>query len=246
MTQGGQARRTSRARAAAAVRATRAVHPGQRRRPCRCSPAAAVACERAPSPDDDINYSVLALMMLEAHGASLSTEAVLVAGLPRRRAARLGLARAERAAYQVLADACRARVVRDGRAGAPLDIILLDGTWSETRSLARRLPPETATVALAGDATSKPSRFSCVRRRSVEQEESGRTSTLEAYILLALELGEPTEACEALDGYLGDLVDALEFGKTASVVAAARASWQIRCAESSGARSLPPMSSTSN
>ena len=33
------------------------------------------------------------------------------------------------------------------------------------------------------------------------------------------------EACEALDGYLGDLVDALEFGKTAKPsIAAARAS----------------------
>ena len=83
----------------------------------------------------------------------------------------------------------------------------------------------TTTVALAGDASTRPSRFSCVRRRSVEQEESGQTSTLEAYILLALELGEPTEACEALDGYLGDLVDALEFGKTAKPsVKAARAS----------------------
>ena len=80
-------------------------------------------------------------------------------------------------------------------------------------------------IVPSSDADTRPSRFSCVRRRSVEQEESGRTSTLEAYILLALELGEPAEACEALDGYLGDLVDALEFGKTAKPsIKAARAS----------------------
>jgi len=155
---------------------------------------------------------------------------LLVAGLPSDDEQLERLLRAPNTAVLYpAADALSPAQLRARRAadngGAPLDILLLDGTWSETRSLARRLPPETTTVALAGDATSKPSRFSCVRRRSVEQEESGRTSTLEAYILLALELGEPTEACEALDGYLGDLVDALEFGKTAKPsIKAARAS----------------------
>ena len=121
---------------------------------------------------------------------------------------------AERAARR---DSARTTVVAGGGAdGEPrieslgegsLDILLLDGTWSQARLLARQLPPAVTMVALES-VTSTFGKL--VRDQSSQRTESARVCTLEAYAQLAAELGDAPAAVEALHRYLARMIDALE------------------------------------
>ena len=74
-------------------------------------------------------------------------------------------------------------------AAAPLDIILLDGTWNQARMMGRSLPGSVPRVAIS--CAEQRSVFGClVRKQGKQREEAGRISTVEAYAQLALALGD--------------------------------------------------------
>lgn len=87
-----------------------------------------------------------------------------------------------------------------------LDILLLDGTWSQARLLARQLPSSVPMVALQH----VHSNFGMVvRDQSAHRAESSRVCTLEAYAQLAAELGDAPDAIQMLHSYLALMIGAL-------------------------------------
>jgi len=91
--------------------------------------------------------------------------------------------------------------------GAPLELIVVDGTWQQAKVLAKRVPPSVPRVALA--AAPQRSLFgSSLREQSAEREAQGRVCTVEAVGMLALQMGEPPEEVEALLGYLATFIGA--------------------------------------
>ena len=92
---------------------------------------------------------------------------------------------------------------------APLELIVVDGTWAQAKLLAKRVPPSVPRVALA--AAPQRSLFgSSLREQSAEREAQGRVCTLEAVGMLALQMGEPPEEVESLLGYLATFIGACE------------------------------------
>ena len=92
---------------------------------------------------------------------------------------------------------------------APLELIVVDGTWAQAKLLAKRVPPSVPRVALA--AAPQRSLFgSSLREQSAEREAQGRVCTLEAVGMLALQMGEPPEEVESLLGYLAIFIGACE------------------------------------
>ena len=79
-----------------------------------------LGCFDASAPDDDINYSVLALELLEAHGAALSTEDVARAWLNRLPVG--ATFTAERAAYRTLLMEAKEWFPQGAEAGFDLEI----------------------------------------------------------------------------------------------------------------------------
>ena len=93
-----------------------------------------------------------------------------------------------------------------------LDILVLDGTWSQARNLFRLLPPDVRKVAV--DCTALRSSFGTrVRRQGAEREAAGRVSTLEAYAHLALALGDDPAVVAQLMGYLETFIDSLPYSR---------------------------------
>ena len=108
---------------------------------------------------------------------------------------------------QCAAVAHRATPGGGGAAAAPLELIVVDGTWAQAKMLAKRVPPSVPRVALA--AAPQRSLFgSSLREQSAEREAQGRVCTLEAVGMLALQMGEPPEEVEALLGYLATFIGA--------------------------------------
>ena len=92
---------------------------------------------------------------------------------------------------------------------APLELIVVDGTWAQAKLLAKRVPPSVPRVALA--AAPQRSLFgSSLREQSAERAAQGRVCTLEAVGMLALQMGEPPEEVESLLGYLATFIGACE------------------------------------
>ena len=90
---------------------------------------------------------------------------------------------------------------------APLELIVVDGTWAQAKMLAKRVPPSVPRVALA--AAPQRSLFgSSLREQSAEREAQGRVCTVEAVGMLALQMGEPPEEVEVLLGYLATFIGA--------------------------------------
>jgi len=107
---------------------------------------------------------------------------------------------------------CAARVAGDAvaaAAAAPLDLIVLDGTWQQARVLARQVPPSVPRVALAA-APTRSLFGSSVRVQSAEREAQGRVCTVEAVATLALQMGEAPREVERLLGYLRRFIEAYE------------------------------------
>jgi DTW domain-containing protein YfiP len=101
---------------------------------------------------------------------------------------------------------------RGGGGDASLDIIVLDGTWSQARSLFRLIPPTVRKVAV--DCTALRSSFGTrVRRQGADREAAGRVSTLEAYAHLALALGDDARVVAELPRYLDDFIDCLPYSR---------------------------------
>jgi hypothetical protein len=124
-------------------------------------------------------------------------------------------AMAHRTPVECAARACRATpgggsaaaAPPEGCAGAPLELIVVDGTWAQAKMLAKRIPPSVPRVALA--AAPQRSLFgSSLREQSAEREAQGRVCTLEAVGMLALQMGEPPEEVEALLSYLATFIGA--------------------------------------
>jgi DTW domain-containing protein YfiP len=84
-----------------------------------------------------------------------------------------------------------AELAARGHAEQGLTIIVLDGTWPQARTMARRLPKHVPLVRLTTDHVSA---FNTLRR----QAGHGRISTCEAVALLLAELGE-AELMQPLD-----------------------------------------------
>ena len=110
---------------------------------------------------------------------------------------------------------CLARAQRAdvGEGGGVLDLIIIDGTWSQARMLARQLPSTVPRVALDLTALGTESRSlfgSSVRTQSAEREASGRVCTLEAYALLAEQIREDPDETQKLRLYLSRFIEALE------------------------------------
>ncbi|KAG8467438.1 hypothetical protein KFE25_000754 [Diacronema lutheri] len=77
----------------------------------------------------------------------------------------------------------------------PLDIVVIDGTWTQVRGIVRRLPADLNFVRVNLGCT--PSLFSA-RHQGLQREQLGFTSTLEACAALLDELGEPEAVSAAL------------------------------------------------
>ena len=93
-----------------------------------------------------------------------------------------------------------------------LDIIVLDGTWQQARSMYRQIPESVATVAV--DLSQHRSSFGTrVRRQGAWREEHGRVSTLEAYAHLALALGDEASVVDTLGQYLETFIGALPYSR---------------------------------
>ena len=107
---------------------------------------------------------------------------------------------------------CAARAGRGAAGGAvaaPLELIVVDGTWQQAKILAKRVPPSVPRVALAA-APSRSLFGSSLREQSAEREAQGRVCTVEAVAMLARQMGEPPEEVDALLGYLAAFIGACE------------------------------------
>lgn len=135
-----------------------------------------------------------------------------VAGLPATEAELLGLLAERRATTCVVYPAKDSRSTREyvewlraqpgapggatGGAGPPaLDIVVIDGTWTQVKSTVRRLPAQLHFVRV--NLACAPSLFSA-RHQGRERQELGFTSTLEACAALLDELGEERSVSAAL------------------------------------------------
>ena len=94
-----------------------------------------------------------------------------------------------------------------GESAAPLDVIILDGTWGQARHMGRRLPAALPRVCISQGGVSLFG--STVRKQSAARQQAGRTSTVEAYAQCALELGEIPAEVGSLLCHLETFITAL-------------------------------------
>ena len=93
-----------------------------------------------------------------------------------------------------------------------LDIIVLDGTWSQSRSLYRTLPAHVTKVCV--ECERERSTFGTrVRRQGAWREAAGRVSTLEAYAHLALALGDDVASVRRLLSHMHTFIAALPYSR---------------------------------
>lgn len=92
----------------------------------------------------------------------------------------------------------------DGGEGGTLDIIILDGTWGQTRWLAQRVPPSVPRLTFESDGAALPTVFGrSLRTAGKSREEAQRISTVEAYAMLS-----PQH--ERLHQHLAALIEAIK------------------------------------